>query len=146
MRLLTAILALCGSIWAFMGLGSFLLIYWLLEDLETKTDVIKLVGSTILIPSGYFVWWGWVFYSFKKRFPFVTQRTFWTLSLVHHILCAIFLIPTYVTYVRSDGDGPWPMPAWIIGNVVIAAVVLARHPWSEIQAEQVGDGDAGRAV
>lgn len=120
-----------------MGLGGFLLIYWLVEDIETKIDVIKLVGISILMPSGYLVWWGWAFYSFKKRFPFVTQRIFWIVSLVHHILCVLFLIPVYKNY-GWGWEGPWWIPTWIIGNVVIAAIVLARHPWSEIHAEKAG--------
>jgi hypothetical protein len=131
MRVTTAILALFGIIWAYMGLGSFVLIFWLLQDLGTITDMLKLFVTAILMPTGYFVWWGWVFYSFKERFPFVTQQTFWIISLLHHIVCTSYIILSMDEWSRA-----WVFLAWLTGNIIVAAIFLVRRPWNVTQAEQ----------
>lgn len=133
MRTLTTVLAICGSVWALSGIAGWFLTLDSLLYVETGTDLLKSVVTIVLLTSGYFVWWGWVFHSFKERFPFVTQQIFWVISLVHHILCILYLIPMDVW---GGGDDPWWIPLWIIGNVLIAAMVLVRSPWNRTQAEQ----------
>lgn len=132
MRTLTTVLALCGSIWALGGLAGWFLTVDSLRYVESATDVFRFLVTITLLTSGYFVWWGWVFYSFKKRFPFVAESSFWVVSLVHHILCVFYLIPMDVW---GGGDDPWWIPLWMIGNALIAAMVLARCLWNEKRSQ-----------
>ena len=103
-----------------------------IQYVESGVDAAKMVATVILLSSGYFVWWGWVFYSFKERFPFLTERPFWICSLIHHVACVLYLIPMDVW---GGGDDPWWIPVWIIANVLIAAIVLMRHPTKKKEAE-----------
>lgn len=133
MRTLSALLALGGSVWALSGIAGWFLAFDSLHYVETAAEAFKFFATVTLLISGYCVWWGWVFYSFKERFPFVTQKTFGIGSLVHHILCVLYLIPMDVW---GGGDDPWWIPLWIISNILIAAIVLSRCSWIEIEAEQ----------
>lgn len=128
MKNLTIILALFGSIWALSGLGGLVMTLGSLEYIETGLDLLKFFATMILLISGYYVWWGWVLYSFKERFPFVSSQTFWFISFVHHVCCVIYLMPLDVW---GGGDDSWWIPAWIIANVVIATYILVSKPWLE---------------
>lgn len=135
MRTLTTVLAICGGIWALSGIAGWFLTLESFLYVETGKDLLISLVTVVLLTSGYFVWWGWVFHSFKERFPFVTQQSFWVICLVHHVFSVLYLIPMNVC---GGGDDPWWIPLWIIGNILIAATVLVRSPWNRTQAEQVG--------
>lgn len=132
MRSLTSILALLGAIWALAGIAGWIMTISSIQYVESGIDAAKMGAAVILLLSGYFVWWGWVFYSFKERFPILTTRSFWICSLIHHIACVLYLIPMDVW---GGGDDPWWIPVWIIGNVVIALNVLFRQPAKKVEAE-----------
>ncbi|MCH7227161.1 hypothetical protein [Haloferula sp. A504] len=136
MRTLTTVLAFFGGIWAIVGIGGFAVTVASIQYVENVVDVAELLVTLILMLSGYFIWWGWVRYSIKERYPLVGPRTFWIVSLVHHLVCVLYLLPMDVW---GGGDDPWWIPAWIIGNAVIAAVVLMLRPTNNSTA---GDGDA----
>lgn len=140
MRTITTILALCGSYWALVGIAGWWAVFGEIQVAESTPDLAKPLVTLVLLVSGYSVWWGWIFYSIKMRFPFVTIRTFWYVSLLHHIACIFYLIPMDVW---GGGDDPWWVPLWTIGNVLIAAILLTRHPRNEKQAEQGGEGGTG---
>lgn len=133
MRSLTSILALFGGFWAFAGIGGWIMTIYSIQYVKSGQDAAKMMITVILLLSGYFVWWGWVFYSFKDRFPILSSRSFWICSLIHHLACVLYLIPVDVW---GGGDDPWWIPVWIISNVLIAAVVLMLHPATKIEAEQ----------
>lgn len=133
MRSLTSILALLGAIWAVVGIAGWTVMLMSLKYINSGINAAIFVATVILLLSGYFVWWGWVFYSFKQRFPFLTTRSFWLCSLIHHIACILYLIPMDVW---GSGDDPWWIPVWIISNVIIAIIVLVRQPAKKIEAEQ----------
>lgn len=135
MRSLTLILALLGGIWALTGIAGWILTILSIQYIETGTDVAVMLITIVLLMSGYFVWWGWVFYSFKERFPILSERSFWICSLIHHIACIIYLIPMDVW---GGGDDPWWVPVWIIANVFIAAIILRQQPQKKEEAEQGG--------
>ena len=104
-----------------------------IQYVDSAVEAAKMVVTIILLLSGYFVWWGWVFHSFKERFPFLTTRAFWFCSLIHHIACVLYLIPMDVW---GGGDDPWWVPVWIIGNVLIATIVLMQLQAKKTDAEQ----------
>lgn len=133
MRSLTSILALLGGIWAFAGIAGWIMAILSIQYIESGLDVAKTLITIILLLSGYFVWWGWVFYSFKGRFPFMTTRAFWVCSLIHHIACVLYLLPMDVW---GGGDDPWWIPVWIIGNVLISVIVLIRQSEKQVMAKQ----------
>lgn len=126
MRVITAILALLGTLWAILGLyGATVMLSY---PPDTTPDAFHYSISVGLFTTGYFVWWGWVFYSFKKRFPLVPQKTFWIISLLHHIVCTF--------YITLSMDKAWVFLAWLIGNIIVAAIFLISRPWNLTPAVQ----------
>ena len=133
MRTLTTVLAILGAIWAIAGIAGWAMAIYALLEIESTLDAAKALVTIILLVSGYFVWWSWVFYSVKERFPIFKPRTFWTICLVHHAACIVYLMPMDVW---GGGDDPWWIPAWIIANVMIAVTLLARYPFDDLQPDQ----------
>ena len=119
----TAILAILGCVWAFSGIAGWILTISSLWHLETHQDIIHAAVTFCLLISGYWVWFGWVRYSFTRRFPKVSVRTFWLISLVHHSLCVLYLLSADVW---GGGDDPWWIPVWIIANIFIAIYFIVR--------------------
>ena len=126
MRILSIILAFCGSVWAFVALVGWIVIIPNVH-IQTGLDIARFLLHIVILVSGYFVWWGWVFYSFKERYPLLGQQTFWSICLAHHLLFVVSLIPVDVW---GGGDDPWWIPVWIVGNILIAITVLVRRPWN----------------
>ncbi|YCM45160.1 hypothetical protein V2O64_03880 [Verrucomicrobiaceae bacterium 227] len=141
MRSLTSILALLGSIWAFVGIAGWIMTILSIQYVESGIDAAKMLVTLILLLSGYFVWWGWVFYSFKERFPLLTTRLFWLCSLIHHMACVLYLISMDVW---GGGDDPWWVPVWIIGNVFVAAIVLMWPSAKKIEQNKTVNPTADR--
>jgi len=123
MRHTTIILAVMGSIWALTGIAGWFLTLDSFRYVESGTDLIKAVITICLLISGYWVWFGWVRYSFTERFPKVSDRTFWLVSFIHHAFCILYLIPMDVW---GGGDDPWWIPIWIIANLLIAVYFLIK--------------------
>ena len=125
MRTVTSLLAFFGIYWALSGVVFFLTTLGSFKDAGTAGDFLKILYDLVLLGSGYWVWWGWIRYSFTERFPRMGQRAFWYVSLVHHILGVLYLVPHDVW---GGGDDPWWVPGWVILNIVIAMVFIIRRP------------------
>ena len=142
MRALTATLALFGCPWVVLGFwGAFVIVGYPSETFGSKP--LYTLYTALLFSLGYFIWWGWVFFSFTKRFPFVSTRTFWTLSLIQHAL-AIF----WVSKLGEDyrGGNPLPFTLSVTANALISAIILVRRPWDGPNAEQGSDGKPDTVV
>lgn len=138
MRPTSILLAILGSPWALAGLSGWFLAIDSFRHVETGADLLHSVATVALLMSGYWIWFGWIRFSIKRRFPKVSVRTFWLISLVHHVLCLIYLLPMDVW---GGGDDPWWIPLWIIGNVMVALVFLLRSPAT---ARDAGQADASQ--
>ena len=121
MHATTILLALIGSYWALAGIGGWYMAIVSFRYIETAIDLLKSISTLVLLLSGYWIWFGWLRYSVKLRFPLVSVQTFWLLSLLHHSLCILYLLPMDVW---GGGDDPGWIPAWTIANVVVALVFL----------------------
>ena len=124
------LLAMIGSIWAFAGIAGWYVAIEAFRYVETAVDLLRAVFTVILLLSGYWIWFGWLRYSIKRRFPLVSVHTFWLLSLLHHSLCILYLLPMDVWggCVWGGGDDPQWIPAWTIANIVVALVFLILPP------------------
>ena len=137
MRIATLLLGFFGCAGA---LGAFSLLLLGLSDLkyiDSGREKFEAVSLVVLLLSGFWIWFGWLLYFFKQRFPLVSVRTFWLLSLIHHLIWLLLLIPADVW---GGGDDPWWIPVWAAVNVVLATVFVFRYPRNKKLAEQ-GDGD-----
>jgi len=131
MRALTAILAIFGSVWAILGLfGATMMISY---PPATTSDALYYLITVGLFTAGFFVWWGWVFYSVKGRYPIVAHRTFWIVTLSQHIVTFVYLIAMDLW---SRPEAPLVFLIWVAANALIAAIVLAYHPLSRIQESE----------
>jgi hypothetical protein len=139
MRILTSILALIGVIWAFTCLAGWYVMIESFGHVESNGDLARTIIGIILLLSGYFVWWGWIYYSYKERFPLLKPRAFWTLSLIHHSASALYLIPIDVW---GGGDDPWWVPTWIIGNAILACVLILQSSfWHAPKKQEIASND-----
>jgi len=125
MHATTILLALIGSYWALAGIAGWYMAIVSFRYVETGLDLLKSISTVALLLSGYWIWFGWLRYSIKLRFPLVSVHTFWLLSLLHHSLCILYLLPMDVW---GGGDDPWWIPAWLVTNVIVAFFFLARPP------------------
>lgn len=141
MRALTATLALLGCPWVVLGIwGTFVTVGY---PSETFSETLYTSSTVLLFSLGYFIWWGWAFFCFTNRFPFVGPRTFWTLSLIQHALSIFWVWNLGANY---RGGTPLPFTLWVTAIALISAIVLVRHPWNRPHAEQVSDGKPDTVV
>lgn len=134
MRGLTIVLFVFGSFWAFWN---WLLILMPMGMFEPKYqyqahDVVGSLVASATSAVGYFVWFGWLFFAVKARFPLVQWRSFWLGSLLQHSAW-LFVLP----YLREEniadfiGSSELLFPKmWIFANVLIALFCLLAEPGS----------------
>lgn len=92
MRALTGILFLLGCSWALMA---WFLIPTPLGIFEPRYqygahDVVSSLLASAMAIAGYFIWFGWAWFTFRGRFPLVGWRHFWLISLFQH--CAWLIV------------------------------------------------------
>lgn len=128
MKGLTTVLFLFGcfwALWAFFLLLMPLGIFQPKYQYRTNDVIFSLVGSATSAV-GYFVWFGWLFFALKGRFPLVQWRPFWLVSLLQHSAW-FFILP----YMRDESIAHFigsseilPVKLWIFGNMLIASFCL----------------------
>jgi hypothetical protein len=142
MKTLMAIMFILGIPWALLvggvvlsPIGIFLPEY----KFQMHDTAFSLLASACGMV-GFFVWFG---YRFRWRLgwlPWLTQRQFWSLSLVHHAAW-VFLLPwgfnlglNYQYWeTLADfwfGDGPNLFRVWIVVNLLISILALFFDPES----------------
>ena len=135
MRYLTAILATGGIFWALYGLLGWLAIASGLPTIRTFSQVVETVGWICFLSAGYFIWWSWVVHAFTGSFPTLQPRVFWFLSLVHHLLAVIFMLPPSL---GASTVIEWFMQLWCPANILIA-LVMGRRVRSDDSANKAVD-------
>ena len=89
-------------------------------------DIFFSVGGSINSLIGYYVWIGWAYFYFRARFPFVSSKTFWSISVVNHI-------SWYVVFGASNREYNWnyfsntdvPTNIWLLANIVIGVIFIS---------------------
>ncbi len=117
MRATTITLSILGAIFALYGLAGIGMAVLLLESSETLDPLLPVICFLGLIFSGYCIWFGWIYYSIRERFPFVTKKVFWTTCFVQHSLWVLYLIPLSQL---QDGHYIWWLLIWLIPNILIS--------------------------
>ena len=136
MRITTMLLGLFGCAGALFAFGQVMYLIDGIRYIDTPKELLKTVYLAVLFLSGYWIWFGWLLYTFKQRFPWVSPRTFWIVSLVHHTVWLLLMIPEDVW---GGGDDPWLVPAWLIANLVIATVFVFRCKSNEDMPNEESD-------
>ena len=121
MRITALLLGVFGSAGAFLAFSP--LMYLLADVVESDTgrELLQTFSWIALRLCGYWIWLGCLLYTFGEKFLFVSVRTFWIVSLIYYAVLLLLLIPRDVW---RGGGAPWFIPAWVIINLVVAAVFL----------------------
>jgi hypothetical protein len=132
MKIIAAILFILGCGWALLAwmvvllpLGIFIPDY----RYQSHDVVFALLGSFLGLV-GYWLWFCWGFRWKTGRYPLVSARSFWAISLLIHILWALTIPFGYSEAVAefwSRGDA-LPFRVWIPTNIVAAVVGLFVEP------------------
>lgn len=129
-RALVGIFAALGFVWALLGIAGAFLFFESFKYVRDFRGLFDSISSIVLLASGYWIWAGWLLYSFKERYPHrLSPKVFWGISLVHHLACLGKLIPMDVW---GGGDDPRWIPALICLYVVVAAAMAFFGPGKEI--------------
>lgn len=93
-RLFTAVLFFTGIVWAlfawiliFAPIGIFIDSY----NFQNKDIFISCFGSIQAI-IGYFLWFQWGYFTFRKRFYKISFAKVWLLSFINHFLWFIYFL------------------------------------------------------
>lgn len=131
-RGLTIALFVVGCFWAFWAWLLILTPMGIFEPSKQYRahDVICSLVASATSAVGYFVWFGWIFFALKGRFPLVQWRSFWLVSLLQH--CAwLFVLP----YMREENLTDFIVSSemlfpkmWIFANVLIAVFCMLAQP------------------
>ena len=128
MKTIVAILFILGCGWAFLAWMVVLLpigIIILEYSYQLHDIAFSLLGSALSLV-GYWIWFGWGFRWKTGRYPVVSAKTFWTISLVTHILWALAIPFGYketITEFWLHGD-TLPFRSWIGITIVVAIIGL----------------------
>jgi hypothetical protein len=105
------ILFVLGFIWAALlslGLG-FLFLRVTISHYQWRPNL----WLSLLVLSGFCVWFGWGWHCLTGRFPFVSARTFWSISLIVHL---VWLVGLWDLVLLNS--------IWTVPNVIVAFVGL----------------------
>jgi hypothetical protein len=147
-RALTGVLFFLGLPWALLAwffiptpLGIFMPRYQ-----YGAHDVIASLVASAGSGTGYFVWFGWGWFTLKGRFPLLRWRSFWLLSLFQH--CAwlvIFPLVREENVVDFLGSSEMLLlKIWTLGNAIIASsCALAQHGAAPNGGQGTQPGNSG---
>lgn len=136
MKTLMATMFILGIPWALLVGGVILspLGVFLPEYRHQAHDVVFSLLASACGLTGFFIWLGYRLRWSLGRFPWLTKRKFWSLSIAHHVAW-VFLLPWgfslgfdhHYWKVFADfwiGDGPNLFRIWIIVSLLISFVAL----------------------
>lgn len=138
-RTISGILATIGIGWAltaFMGLIiPFAAIATVLigERLGATDAVLLFVSFQVYF--GYFIWIGWAFRAFDKRY-LVSRPTFWIISAVHHLLWIICFLIDYDPEHIYRSKGIEQILFSYLGFALVASTLFIFIDRDKNQAEQ----------
>lgn len=150
MKTIVAILFILGIGWALLAWSVVLLPIGTLMPgyrYQSHDTMFSLTGSALAL-IGYWIWFGWGFRWKTGRYPLVSNRIFWGVSFLIHLLWA-FAIPfgykeTVVEFWKQ-GDA-LPFRSWIIINLAIAVtgffIDSTRQSSKTEEAEQSDGGNS----
>ena len=103
----------------------------------------SLVGAVLALV-GYWIWIGWGMRWRTGRYPLVSGRRFWTISLLCHALWAVAIPFGYeksIVGFWKHGD-VLPFRSWIALNIVVASVAIFTDG-EEAVPDGTGTGGSG---
>jgi len=144
MKLAVAILFVLGIGWALLAWMVVLLPMGIVMPeyrYQSHDIAFSLIGSFLAL-IGYWIWFGWGVRWMTGRYPLVSARSFWTISLLNHALWAVAIPFGYeetITEFWKHGD-VLPFRSWIVINVVVALAAIFtdsdRSSQNQTNAEQ----------
>ena len=128
MKTIVAILFILGIGWALLAWMVVLLPigFFMPEYRYQSHDVAFSVVGSFLALTGYWIWFGWGYRWKTGRYPLVSSRSFWTISLLNHALWAVAIPFGYEETVAefwAHGD-TLPFRSWIVVNITVAIIGL----------------------
>jgi hypothetical protein len=118
------ILFVLGFLWAPFAL--FLALSFFDGDQWNGGHILSLAAI-----AGFWVWFGWGWHCLTGRFPLVSARTFWSISLIVHLVwLGIF---TWDGLELNSG-----IVTWIVPNVIVALVGLLPNSRDKGWKHKVG--------
>lgn len=149
MKAVAAILFILGCGWALLAWMVVLLPVGILMPeyrYQSHGIAFSLIGSLLAL-LGYWIWFGWGFRWRKGRYPLVSDRQFWMISLTAHLLWAMAIPFGYQETIAEfwrHGD-MLPFRSWIVLNIGVAVVGLlfgsGRPARPDNRAEQTTEAD-----
>jgi hypothetical protein len=138
MKFLSGLLATAGIFWAYFGfVGVVMSVVSALAIFAGEKTPLGYVYLYFQAWCGFFIWFGWIARALNCRYV-VKRKTFWALSLIHHLF---WFVPMILSYSKKGLGHDPELSAMLYLYIIVAIVISATGIFTDSEDKEA-DQDA----